>query len=130
MRLLTVCQPYASLIALGHKPIENRRWRTPYRGQVAIHAGKSRDWMSAAPAYQQHGIASYPFGVVLAVARLADCVTVSNLPHHLLGNEHADGPYCFVLVDVQPLRTPLPWVGARGLVPLGLADQRRIEAAL
>lgn len=42
MKALTVWQPWASLIALGHKPYEFRGWPAPARlvGQrIAIHAG-------------------------------------------------------------------------------------------
>jgi hypothetical protein len=42
MRALTVWQPWASLIALGVKPYEFRRWPAPraYVGQrIAVHAG-------------------------------------------------------------------------------------------
>lgn len=40
MRVLTLCQPWAQLIALGHKRVETRGVPTKYRGLVAIHAGK------------------------------------------------------------------------------------------
>jgi hypothetical protein len=37
--VLTLHQPWASLIALGVKTIETRSWSTKYRGPLAIHAG-------------------------------------------------------------------------------------------
>jgi hypothetical protein len=37
---LTLTQPYATLVAIGAKLIETRSWATPYRGRIAIHAGK------------------------------------------------------------------------------------------
>ena len=40
MLALTVRQPYASLIVLGVKPVENRSWATRHRGEIAIHAAK------------------------------------------------------------------------------------------
>lgn len=40
MRTLTVKQPWASLIVMGIKDVENRTWTTPYRGRILIHAGK------------------------------------------------------------------------------------------
>jgi len=43
LRILTVRQPWASLIVMGHKPVENRTWRTDYRGDVAIVAGRAID---------------------------------------------------------------------------------------
>lgn len=41
MKVLTLHQPWASLIALGVKTIETRSWTTSYRGPLAIHAGAS-----------------------------------------------------------------------------------------
>lgn len=43
MRILTVKQPWASLLILGFKPVENRSWGTEYRGDVGIIAGKNCD---------------------------------------------------------------------------------------
>ena len=40
MRVLTIWEPWASLIALGVKRVENRGWSTAYRGPLLIHAGK------------------------------------------------------------------------------------------
>lgn len=37
---ISVRQPYAWLIVTGHKDIENRNWRTSFRGRILIHAGK------------------------------------------------------------------------------------------
>jgi len=44
--ILSVRQPWAYLIIAGLKPIENRTWRTSYRGELYIHAGKAPDWDS------------------------------------------------------------------------------------
>ena len=40
MKALTIKQPWASLIVHGIKDIENRPWRTDYRGPLLIHASK------------------------------------------------------------------------------------------
>lgn len=45
MKALTICEPYASLIAYGNKRYETRSWATKYRGPLLIHAGKSRKYM-------------------------------------------------------------------------------------
>ena len=37
MKALTIKQPWAYLIAAGHKDIENRTWRTNHRGRLYIH---------------------------------------------------------------------------------------------
>lgn len=38
MKALTVKQPWASLIVNGIKDIENRTWKTNFRGRIYIHA--------------------------------------------------------------------------------------------
>ena len=38
MKVLSVRQPYASLICYGIKKAENRTWKTDYRGKLLIHA--------------------------------------------------------------------------------------------
>lgn len=40
MKALSVKQPWADLIACGVKDIENRTWRTNFRGRVYIHASQ------------------------------------------------------------------------------------------
>lgn len=43
MKAITIKQPWASLIALGIKDIENRTWKTNYRGRVLIHSSAKPD---------------------------------------------------------------------------------------
>lgn len=44
MKALSIKQPWASLIAHGIKDIENRTWKTNFRGRIYIHA--SGKWHS------------------------------------------------------------------------------------
>lgn len=47
MKALTIIQPWATLIASSHKMNETRSWKTNYRGEVLIHAGKNpKDYTS------------------------------------------------------------------------------------
>lgn len=39
-KALTLWQPWATLVALGHKRIETRSWATRHRGELWIHAAK------------------------------------------------------------------------------------------
>ena len=43
MKVLTVKQPWATLIVEGIKKYEFRSWKTKYRGEVLIHAGLSEE---------------------------------------------------------------------------------------
>lgn len=100
-KMLTLWQPWASLIAVGEKWIETRSWSTPYRGALAIHAASRERRVSkfgavpdgavtAADEYtHDHGICccghdalkclrfglcSLPLGAVVATADLVDVV--------------------------------------------------------
>ena len=43
MKVITIKQPFATLIAEGLKEYEFRTWKTSYRGEILIHAGKGVD---------------------------------------------------------------------------------------
>jgi hypothetical protein len=119
MHCLTVCQPYAALIADGSKGIENRTWSTRYRGPIGIHAGKSRAYLNDYP-YDKPMV----FGALVAVVHLFSCVHIERLEQFaerypqvswIVGHEHAEGPYCWILTDVHALLTPVPMNGAQSL---------------
>lgn len=42
MKAISLWQPHASLFGRG-KLFETRSWKTPYRGKIAIHAGKNQE---------------------------------------------------------------------------------------
>ncbi len=43
MKVLTLKQPWATLVAEGIKKYEFRSWKTNYRGKILIHAGTGID---------------------------------------------------------------------------------------
>ena len=43
MKALSIKQPWAWLIVMGFKTVENRTWHTKFRGEFLIHAGKTMD---------------------------------------------------------------------------------------
>ena len=45
IKVLSILQPWASLVVAGHKRIETRSWNTKYRGELYIHAsmGKKKE---------------------------------------------------------------------------------------
>lgn len=147
MKALTISQPYASHIANGHKWVENRTWSTPYRGQLAIHAGKGTQYMTHA----DMKAIGMPFGCIVAVAEIVHCMKrstieeiagirtkagtenekVSNLGnrswHDASVHRHAEGPVCWILANAWKLPEPIPYRGAQGLwnVPQEIIAQMR-----
>jgi hypothetical protein len=109
MKALTICQPYAHMIAIGVKGIENRTWWTAYRGLLAMHAGKSKKMIEASD------LAQWPemsFGSIVAVASLGCCIRVEHLNP---GLPHAEGPWCWLLEGVRRLERAIPCTGHLGL---------------
>ena len=119
MKVLTVSQPYASLIASGAKCVENRTWPTAYRGPLAIHAGRRSQYITPAE------LAGYLTGVVLATCELVGCIElaagqralfdgISRTIEEIRAHEHTLGPWCWILADVRRL-APVPARGRLGL---------------
>ena len=83
MKTLTIKQPWASLIAMGIKDIENRTWPTKYRGTILIHAGKkpagsihgllTTDQKYCASDQRPHAFVPL-FGAIIGSVDIIDCV--------------------------------------------------------
>ena len=76
MKATTIIQPYATLIAEGLKEYEFRTWKTKYRGDILIHAGKGVD--KAAMKRFAHLNLDYPLGCFVAKAAITDCVEMND----------------------------------------------------
>lgn len=44
IKVLSILQPWASLVVSGHKRIETRSWNTKYRGELYIHASMGKNY--------------------------------------------------------------------------------------
>lgn len=76
MKTITIKQPWATLIAEGYKEYEFRTWKTKYRGEIYIHAGKGID--REAMKRFSHLNLDYPSGCIIAKAKLVDCIAVDD----------------------------------------------------
>ena len=76
MKVLTIKQPYASLIANGIKKYEFRTWKTKYRGEVLIHAGKGVDKV-AMEKFSNYSL-EYPVGCIIAKVTISACIEVND----------------------------------------------------
>lgn len=108
MKTLSIRQPWASLIIAGIKPVENRTWKSNYRGPLLIHASKKFDheglkWVAGKyeydlfhPDYQIALASQEERGGIIGSVNMIDCVT-----HH--PSEWFFGPYGFVFEDPKEL---------------------------
>lgn len=82
MKAITIKQPWASLIVSGLKDVENRTWKTNFRGRVLIHAGKARDKSFGMPkklfadnkVYSIINSKQLPQGAIIGSVEIVDCV--------------------------------------------------------
>ena len=96
MKVITIIQPWASLIALGEKMIETRSWATKYRGEILIHAGKQIDKVSMQKeeylkVLKKHGIENaeqLPTGVILAKCKIDRCLKMLDTRLDIVEEEH------------------------------------------
>lgn len=72
MKVITLKQPWATLVAEGIKQIEFRSWKTNYRGKLLIHAGVGVD-KEAMKKYENLNF-DYPSGLIVAETELVDCL--------------------------------------------------------
>ena len=128
MKVLSLLQPWASLVVLGHKKIETRSWTTAYRGPLLIHAslGKSGKEFAELPALRAYipDFNALPFGAIIGEALLEDvwrfegddprALQEITLEERAFGDFSA-GRYGFLLKAAQPYDEPIPAKGKLGL---------------
>lgn len=131
MRALTLWQPWATLIAEGHKKIETRSWSTNIRGAVAIHSAK-KPIKEVKKLMNQEAIKIissllYPFllerlpvGYILAVGNLVDCKLIDDefikklSTDELLLGDYTPGRYAWMFENVKTFRSPINTRGGQG----------------
>ena len=126
IKALSVRQPWAWLLANGHKNVENRSWPTSHRGDTLIHASKVFDadgllWVQATfPELRPLLPAQYDMGGIVGIASIVNCVQASTSPWFF-------GPYGFAMHGARPLPF-VPCVGQLGFFPVPMSDA--LHAAL
>lgn len=121
MKVLTIKQPWASLIIEGYKKYEFRSWKTKYRGKILIHAGMSleKDMVDRFKSYNL----DYPLGCIIGEATLEDCILVDKEFNEQLRKEnpivygrsnHVE-TYAWKLSNVIKYKKPIYVKGQLGL---------------
>ena len=142
MKGLSLWQPWATAVAIGSKTIETRGRYTHYRGPLVIHAAKHKVkseldelgarpmWIGALGLHQDKPIESLPFGALLAVCDLVDCLpsdqcfgriamnTVRGIfPYHWTEESmggYGEGRFGWILQNLRPLAKPVPFKAKQG----------------
>ena len=86
MKVITMKQPFATLIAEGIKEYEFRTWKTKYRGEILIHAGKGVN--KKAMKKFEHLNLEYPSGAIIAKAKLTACIVIDDKERNKLNEKN------------------------------------------
>lgn len=126
MKVLSLIQPWATLICEGQKVIETRSWKTSYRGELYIHASAkkinmhdehTKELLSLIPNTDMN------YGHIICKCKLVDCVymdeefleKIKKDKKEYLCGEYSVGRYAWILEDVSPLDTPILAKGHLGI---------------
>ena len=123
VKVISVRQPWAWLLVAGHKDIENRTWRTSYRGSLLIHASLAtepddfpmqRDWIETCGIVIPEDL---PRGAIVGSATLAhvDCGNGYQGDGLACTSPWFEGPYGFHMADAVEFANPIRWRGQLGL---------------
>ncbi len=153
MRVISLYQPYATLMALGLKTNETRSWDTKYRGALAIHATANmpawcRELCYKEPFRSTLGLYGYnalnlPKGAIVGTVEVvgtADakkwafdaCIKLHprSPERERIMNEIAFGDYSedrFAWQTINPVRfdTPIPATGSQGFWNFDFVSNQR-----
>ena len=122
MKVLSLIEPWATLIKEGKKVIETRSWKTSYRGELYIHASRKKVKRSDEHTIELLNlIPNVPmgYGNIICKCKLADCVymdqefldRIQKDKQEFLCGEYSLGRYAWILEDVEVLDEQIPAKG-------------------
>lgn len=76
MKVLTIKEPWASLIINGYKEYEFRSFKTNYRGKILIHAGLTLEKNNAIK-FNNYNL-DYGKGEIIGEAYITDCILIDD----------------------------------------------------
>ena len=86
MKILTLKQPWATLIAEGIKKYEFRTWKTNYRGKILIHAGSGIDKKDM-ERFKDLNL-DFPSKKIIAEVELVDCLELDDELNNKINSEN------------------------------------------
>lgn len=120
MKVLSLTEPFATLIYEKKKKVETRSWKTNYRGELYIHASSTKiakcdledkELMSLIDNKDMH------FGNIICKCNLVDCIYMTkeyieymknnNYQEYICG-DYSEGRYAWILEDIEiiePIKT-------------------------
>jgi hypothetical protein len=134
-KVLTVKNPWATFIIKGIKDVENRLWKTSYRGRLLIHSSAKSEMsviftkeivreLGKHP-YLPLSVGDYINGCIIGCVDLTDCVV--GYPSIWAEKSDEITIYNWVLENPVEFEKPIPCKGKLGLWTLSNDDIKKIE---
>lgn len=126
MKVLTIKEPFATLIKNKVKYIETRSWKTNYRGELYIHSGlanltkevKNRKGLS-----ELYSEDELKYGFIICKCNLVDCIYMTEEfikqekeknPNNFIAGRYEVGRYAWVSDNIE-LIEPIQAKGQLGI---------------
>lgn len=119
MKVLSLTEPFATLIKEKKKVIETRSWKTNYRGELYIHASATsipKDWKDDNEFMALVDNIPLNFGNIICKCKLVDCIYMTkeyvenmkknNYQEYICG-KYEEGRYAWILENIIPLENPI-----------------------
>ena len=114
MKVVSLKEPFATLINNGFKKIETRSWKTNYRGELFIHASGKRlakEFLTNNYVINLIKDMDMNYGNIICKCNLVDCVYmdenfinyIRQNPQEYFVGEYKEGRYAWILDDIEPI---------------------------
>ncbi len=119
MKVLSLIEPYATLIKDGKKRIETRSWKTSYRGELYIHASLTKISKESRENKELMNLlkdSNLNYGSIICKCKLVDCIEMTkeyvedmkkNNHQEYICGEYAKGRYAWILDNIEILENPI-----------------------
>ncbi|MBQ7338600.1 MAG: ASCH domain-containing protein [Clostridia bacterium] len=133
MKVLSLTEPYATLIRIGIKKVETRSWKTNYRGKLYIHASStkiSKEDRNNAALMSLVDTNELNYGNIICSCELVDCVEMTDAfieeikrnKNEYISGLYEVGRYAWILKNVEILDQPIK---AKGRLGIWSFDEKR-----
>lgn len=126
MKVLSLTEPYATLIKEGKKKIETRTWKTSYRGKLYIHASSTKipkEYKNNQGLMSLVDINKLNYGNIICSCELVDCIEMTDEfiekikknKNEYVSGVYARGRYAWILKNIKVLNEPIKAKGHLGI---------------
>ena len=123
MKVISIKEPFATLIKDGVKIYETRSWKTNYRGEIYIHASLSLSKAENVESAKRFLKSDVNPGYILCRCELIDCIPMTEEFIKYINAEtqeaeygrYSEGRFAWKLRVLEVLKNPIPAKGKLGI---------------